>query len=192
MKWTLGDNHEKTLVDFSDVNAATQSGPSVIKSVKKKKNNKREKEEINKQTPEKKWKCWRLRSPARQIYQHIKYIFCWRVAVIWQTAQISVAWTCYCIFTLTSLNLVDLTSTTGVSVIASVMPSRKWSFAHSVQWVCVPDSWRVTPCPDGYYLPCWMEGQLGLVGERAVVGEWGRGRCQGSQIRAVWVSEAAW
>lgn len=30
MKWPLGDNHGKNLVDFSDVNAANQSVPAVI------------------------------------------------------------------------------------------------------------------------------------------------------------------
>lgn len=52
MKWTLGDNHEKTLVDFSDVNAATRSGPSLINSVKKNTIKGKKKRSINK--PQKK------------------------------------------------------------------------------------------------------------------------------------------
>lgn len=76
----------------------------------------------------------------------------------------------------------DLTSTTGVSVIASVMPSRKWSFAHSVQWVCVPDSWRVTPCPDGYYLLCWMEGQSGLLEKEQLLGNGGGVVLKGARL----------
>lgn len=32
MKWTLGDDHGKNLVDFSDVNAANPSVPAVIKA----------------------------------------------------------------------------------------------------------------------------------------------------------------
>lgn len=33
MKWTLGDNHGKNLVDFSDGNAANQSVPAVINAL---------------------------------------------------------------------------------------------------------------------------------------------------------------